>query len=75
MCMCPQLDHVHGVHVRCAYACTGRTIYIQRNSAVQLTSVGLTHARANKLTKDCIAASIDVQLPENRLLVLILRVQ
>ena len=49
------LDHAYIVRIRRAYMCIGHTyntykhinIY-QRNSAVELTSVGLAHARPNK---------------------------
>ena len=48
------LDHAYIVRTRSAYACDGRTydtykhinIY-QRNSAIELTSVGLAHTRPN----------------------------
>ena len=44
------LGHAHIVRMRCTYARNGRTYdtYIyQKTSAVQLTSVGLAHARPN----------------------------
>ena len=52
------LDHAHIVCTRHVYTCNGRITYVQyiyiyicihrsENSAVQLTSVGLAHARPN----------------------------
>ena len=40
------LDHMHAVRMQCVYACNGYIIY-QKNSTVQLTSVGLAHTRPN----------------------------
>ena len=50
------LGHAHMVHIRHMYACIGLTAYdtfcmhiYQRNSAVELTSMGLAHACPNNI--------------------------
>ena len=50
--MCSQLEHAHSVHTMCACTteCTAYDIH-QKNSAIQLTSVGLAHAHPNDKLK------------------------